>query len=97
MIAIDTNILVRIVTNDDPVQAQRATNILQNHAIFISKTVLLELEWVLHFSYALERTMIASTLQKILTTDSLLSNRIQRLNNLCNGMKKGWTLLMLCI
>ena len=70
MIAIDTNILVRIVTNDDPVQAQRAANILQNHAIFISKTVLLELEWVLRFSYSLERTIILATLQKILATDS---------------------------
>ena len=70
MIAIDTNILVRIVTNDDPVQAQRAADILQNHAIFISKTVILELEWVLRFSYSLERTIILATLQKILATDS---------------------------
>ena len=70
MIAIDTNILVRIVTNDDPEQALRAANILQNQAVFITKTVILELEWVLRFSYSLERTIILSTLQKILTTDS---------------------------
>ncbi len=69
MIAIDTNILVRIVTNDDPVQAQRAVLVLQNQAVFISKTVILELEWVLHFSYSLKRNIIQATLQKILATD----------------------------
>ena len=70
MIAIDTNILVRIVTNDEPEQAQRAANILHNYAVFISKTVILELEQVLRFSYALERTIILTTLQQILATDS---------------------------
>jgi predicted nucleic-acid-binding protein len=45
MIAIDTNILVRIVTNDHPEQVQVAVNFLfNNKAIFISKTVILELE-----------------------------------------------------
>jgi len=68
MIAIDTNILVRIVTNDDPEQAQRAANLLQNQAIFISITVILELEWVLRYSYALKTSVILTTLQKILTT-----------------------------
>lgn len=42
MIAIDTNILVRIVTNDDPKQAQRAVDLLQQQVVFIAKTVLLE-------------------------------------------------------
>ena len=70
MIAIDTNILVRIVTNDNPEQVQQTVKLLRNHPIFISKTVILELEWVLRFSYDLNRTIIATTLQKILTTDN---------------------------
>ena len=41
--------MIAIVANDDPEQTQYAANILQNHAIFISKTVILELEWVLRF------------------------------------------------
>jgi predicted nucleic-acid-binding protein len=89
MIAIDTNILVRIVTNDDPVQAQRATNILQKHAIFISKTVLLELEWVLRFSYALERTIILSTLQKILTTDNFTIEQNSAIEQSLQWYEKG--------
>jgi len=70
VIAIDTNVLVRIVTNDDPEQAQLAADLLQQQAVFIAKTVLLELEWVLRYSYALERTIILATLQKIVATDN---------------------------
>jgi predicted nucleic-acid-binding protein len=44
MIAVDTNLLVRILTNDDPNQARRAVKILKSDDIFISKTVLLETE-----------------------------------------------------
>jgi predicted nucleic-acid-binding protein len=70
MIAIDTNILVRIVTNDSPEQVKQAVKLLREHSIFISKTVILELEWVLRFSYKLNRDVIATTLQKILTTQN---------------------------
>ena len=70
MIACDTNVLVRIVTNDQPEQAQRAAELLLHHPIFISKTVILELEWVLRYSYDLERSVILATLQKILATDN---------------------------
>ena len=34
MIAVDTNILVRILTNDDPIQARRAVKILKSDDIF---------------------------------------------------------------
>jgi len=70
MIAVDTNILVRIVTNDEPDQALRATELLQDNPVFIAKTVLLELEWVLRYCYKLDQSIIASTLEKILTTQS---------------------------
>lgn len=70
MIAIDTNILVRIVTNDSPEQVQQAAKLLNQNPVFISKTVILELEWVLRFSYQLNRDIIFTTLQKILTTDN---------------------------
>lgn len=89
MIAIDTNILVRIVTNDEPEQALRAANILNNHAIFISKTVILELEWVLRFSYALKRTIILSTLQQILTTDGFTIEQSSTIEQSLQWYEKG--------
>ena len=66
MIAVDTNLLVRILTNDDPIQARRALKILKNDEIFIPKTVLLETEWVLRHAYEIGRSNIIIGFQKLL-------------------------------
>jgi len=63
MIAIDTNILVRLVTRDDDVQAKRAAALFEHEEIYVSKTVLLETEWVLRFSYELNRPVILNALK----------------------------------
>lgn len=60
MIAIDTNLVVRFLVKDDPVQFERAEHLLGNNDIFIPDTVLLETEWVLRFAYGLERDAILS-------------------------------------
>lgn len=45
MIAVDTNILIRYLTNDDPTQSALALKILSiEKEIFVAKTVLLETE-----------------------------------------------------
>lgn len=52
MITFDTNVWVRYLTNDDELQARRALKLLeQSDAVFVPKTVLLELEWVLRAAY----------------------------------------------
>lgn len=66
MLAVDTSVIVRIVTNDDPEQARRAVALFERERIFIAKTVLLEVEWVLRFSYQLPRDVIAPTLRKVI-------------------------------
>ena len=66
MIAVDTNLLVRILTNDDPIQARRAVKILKSDEIFIPKTVLLETEWVLRHAYGIGRSHIIIGFQKLL-------------------------------
>lgn len=66
MIALDTNLLVRILTNDDPIQARRAVKILKSDDIFIPKTVLLETEWVLRHGYGIGRSDIIIGFQKLL-------------------------------
>lgn len=53
MRAVDTNVLVRFLTADDPAQFRRARKIMEAGAVFVSKTVLLETEWVLRRAYDL--------------------------------------------
>lgn len=47
MISIDTNVLVRFFVLDDPDQAARARQLIENNPIFLSLTVCLETVWVL--------------------------------------------------
>ena len=53
MIAVDTNVLVRLLTGDDPAQTRRAADLFAQESILIPKTVLLETEWVLRYRYEL--------------------------------------------
>ena len=67
MTALDTNVLVRIITNDDKTQASRAATFLrEQEGVFIAKTVLLELEWVLRSAYKIGPNAIISALRNIL-------------------------------
>src|ERR1035437_2873142 len=68
MTALDTNVLVRIITNDDRSQAARAATFLrEQERVFISKTVLLELEWVLRSAYKIGPNAIISALHDVLS------------------------------
>jgi len=66
MIAIDANVLVRLLTGDDPAQAERAADLFSRERIHIPKSVLLETEWVLRYSYALSLVVILSSMRKVL-------------------------------
>lgn len=66
MIAVDTNLLVRVLTGDDPAQARRAVRILESDQILIPKTVILETEWVLRYAYEIETSKIIQGLKKLL-------------------------------
>jgi predicted nucleic-acid-binding protein len=47
MIAVDTNVVVRLLTQDDREQAAYATSLFAAHQVWIAKTVFLEVNWVL--------------------------------------------------
>lgn len=49
MRAVDTNILARFYLRDDAVQGRIAADLLLGGDIFVPKTVILELEWVLRY------------------------------------------------
>lgn len=66
MLAVDTNVVVRLLTNDDPAQAKRAAALFRQSEVFLPKSVILETEWVLRFSYELDRDAILRGLRGIL-------------------------------
>lgn len=66
MKAVDTNLVVRLVTWDDPEQAARAREQFEVGPLWLAKTVLLETEWVLRYSYELDRETILAAFWKLL-------------------------------
>jgi predicted nucleic-acid-binding protein len=63
MLAVDTNIIVRYLTADDPDQFARAVTVLEESETFIGHTVLLEAEWVLRSLYHYRSAEILSALR----------------------------------
>ncbi len=65
MIAVDTNVLVRFLVRDDTRQAARAAELIRSREILISKTVLLETEWVLRSLYDFPPPRLAGALRAL--------------------------------
>jgi len=73
MIGLDTNILVRYLTQDDPDQSRKATNEIEKglsaeYMFFIADIVMCELVWVLETAYRHDRREIVPVLENILRT-----------------------------
>ena len=66
MIAVDTNVLVRLLIEDDTAQAERAARLFAENEIFIPKTVLLETEWVLRHAYRIDKKEILRAFQRLM-------------------------------
>ena len=71
MTSLDTNVLVRLLVNDDPGQARRAADLLRAGPTWVAKTVLVEVEWVLRGAYALGRGEIGEALTRLLDLSTL--------------------------
>jgi len=66
MIALDTNVVVRLLVDDDPEQTRRARRLIERGPVLVVPTVLLEAEWVLRGAYKVDRERIAHTLRNLL-------------------------------
>ena len=77
MAALDTNVLVRLLVEDDAAQLAAARKLIRQclnagEALFIPITVALELEWVLRSSFGFDKVAVVATLSKLLSTLELV-------------------------
>ena len=70
MKAIDTNVLIRYLTRDDPDQVERAEAALSVECL-VTNTVLIETVWVLASVFRIKREAIASALSQLLRLSTL--------------------------
>lgn len=66
MLAVDTNVVVRLLVNDDERQGAKARTLFESGDVWIGATVLLEVAWVLESVYGLGAVEAAESLERLL-------------------------------
>lgn len=94
MIGLDTNILVRYLTQDDPVQSPKATQILERQLTeetpgFVCIVVMVETVWVLERAYGLPTHKIAAAVERMLQADVLVIENEQEVFTAMIALKEG--------
>jgi predicted nucleic-acid-binding protein len=94
MIGLDTNILVRYLAQDDPVQSPQATDVIESrlseeNSGFISVVAMVETAWVLDRAYGLADREIAAAIERILQADVLVVEDEQEVFTAMIALKEG--------
>jgi predicted nucleic-acid-binding protein len=88
MIALDTNVLVRFLTQDDDAQFQVAADLIEGCTRdvpgYVCREVLIELVWVLERAYKYSREEIADALLSIVTASQLSVENAQDIASIVN-------------
>lgn len=76
MIGLDTNVLVRYITQDDPLQAAAATRVIEALTVeepgYLTGGVLVETYWVLRTTYGFSREDVVSALGAVVAADEFV-------------------------
>lgn len=94
MIGLDTNVLVRYLTQDDPVQSPQATHIIERRLTeenpgFVSIVAMVETVWVLDRAYGLAAQEIAAAVERMLQIDVLVVENEQEVFIATIALKEG--------
>lgn len=88
MIALDTNVLVRFLTQDDDAQFQVAADLIKGCTRdlpgYVCREVMIELVWVLERAYKYSREEIADALLSIVTASQLSVENAQDIASIVN-------------
>jgi len=94
MIGLDTNVLVRYLAQDDPVQSPRATEMIEARLTrqspgFVSLVAMVETAWVLRRSYRLDDAAVARLIEHLLQIDELMIESEQEVFTALVALKEG--------
>ena len=94
MIGLDSNILVRYLTQDDPIQSPKATEIIERRITeenpgFISIVAMVEIVWVLERAYGLATQEIVRAIERVLQTGVLVVENEQEVFAAMIAAKEG--------
>jgi predicted nucleic-acid-binding protein len=94
MIGLDTNILVRYLTQDDPLQSAKASEILERRLTlrnpgYVSVVAMVETVWVLDRAYGLTAQEIAAAVERMLQVEVLLIENEQEVFSAMVALRQG--------
>ena len=94
MIGLDTDILVRYLAQDDPVQSATATEVFERRLTesdpgFVSIVAMVETVWVLERAYRLAAHEIAAAVERILQAEVLVVEYEQEVFSAMIALKEG--------
>lgn len=94
MIALDTNVLVRLVLRDDERQARAAEQVVvrarrARTPLFVSDIVLCELAWVLTRRAGVSRSDVADALEQLLRTELVVVSDAAAAENALEAYRTG--------
>jgi predicted nucleic-acid-binding protein len=89
MIGVDTNVVIRLVTEDDPPQALKAQQLFERESVFLTKSVLLESEGVLRSLYGFERSQIAQSFDVLLGLPNVYCEDADDVKNAIEWTRQG--------
>jgi predicted nucleic-acid-binding protein len=89
MIAFDTNLLVRALVADNPEQVAVVRRLISGDTVFISRTVLLETEWVLRARYKKTRAELHQFFTALLETDNTVIETPEVIGNAIDWYAQG--------
>lgn len=94
MIGLDTNILVRYLVQDDPIQSAKAAEIIERRLTeenpgFVSTVAMVEIVWVLDRAYGLGSDEIAAAIERMLQIDVLVVENEQEIFTAMIALKRG--------
>ncbi len=76
MIAVDTNVVLRLLLDDDAGQVAAVRALMLREPLYVSLGVLLEAGWVLQSRYGLPRVEVADALKLVASLDRLIVARL---------------------
>jgi predicted nucleic-acid-binding protein len=93
LIGLDTNVLVRYLAQDDPIQSQKAIEIIErlteDNPGFVSVVAMVETAWVLDRAYGVPSSELAAAIERLLQTDVLVIESEQEVFTAMIALKEG--------
>jgi predicted nucleic-acid-binding protein len=93
VVALDTNVIVRLLVRDDAVQARKAEQTFLRHArgdgVFLPLVVLVETAWVLAYTYELDRRAIHEQLLSLIRTRGVVADETDLVQDALDAYANG--------